>query len=160
MTVLIILGSIAGILSVVINFLKYFNIAPKDLKKFITIYGRVLAWKAYLIFTIVFTIYFFIVLAVVFSSVSFSIGFVALLLLILWGLLGTWTPALRRLNNKRVDNVVNIVAICLMIVIVILFWFVMWPEIQQPIFVTLLLLAYIIVDEVNRFNKKGEKIAS
>ncbi len=130
------------------------KINPNNVKKFIAIRGRTLAWNAYLIIATLITIYFLFVLSLVLSTVSFSISLATLILLILWALLGTWSPAIQRLRNRRINTTVNIVAICLLTLTVVGFWIVQWPEIQQPIFVTLLLLAIVVIYIVDRAVKK------
>jgi hypothetical protein len=153
-TVLIIIASIASILTAVLQLFGWLKIKRGDVKKFIAIRGRTIAWNAYLIFATLFTIYFLLVLSIVFTSVPFSIGVATLTLLILLALLGTWSPAIQRLHNRRIDTAVNIVIICLLTLTVIGFWIFQWPEIQRPIFVTLLLLAIIVIYIVDRVVKK------
>ncbi len=154
MTILIIIASIACILAFVLQLFGWLKIEPDGVKKFITIRGRPLAWNAYLIIATLITIYFLFVLSIVLSSAPFSIGLATLILLILWGLLGTWALAIQRLRNRRINTAVNIVAICLLTLTVVGFWTVQGPEIQQPIFVTLLLLAVFVIYIVDRAVKK------
>ena len=154
MTILTIVVSIVVILSFVLRLLGYLKIEPNDLKKFIAIRGRTLAWNAYLLIATLITIYFLAVISIVLSFAPFSIGVATLTLLILWVLLGTWTPAIQRLRNRRINTAVNIVAICLLILTVVGFWGAQWPEIQQPIFVTLLLLVIVVIYIVDRAVKK------
>ncbi len=153
MTVLIIIASIATILTFVTQ-LFGIKINPNNVKKFIAIRGQAIAWSAYVIIATLFTIYFLFVLSIVIYYVSFSIGLVTLILLLLWGLLGIWTPAIQRLRNKRINNAVNFVVFCLLTLTIIGFWIFQWPEIQQPIFATLLLLAIVIIYIVDRVVKK------
>ena len=156
---------ITGVLALVLAFcnflLKLFGwlkIESDDIKKFITIRGRKLAWNFYLIIAILITIYFLFVVSLVLSFVSFSLSLAMLLLLILWGLLGVWSPAIQRLRNQRINQMFDTTTIILIIVIVVGFWIVQWPDIQAPIFVTLLLLAIGIVYIVDRMLKTRNKI--
>jgi len=153
-TILIIIASIVGILTFVLQLFGWLKIEPDGVKKFIAIRGRTFAWNAYLIIATLITIYFLFVLSLVLSTVSFSISLATLILLILWALLGTWSPAIQRLRNRRINTAVNIVAICLLTLTVVGFWILQWPEIQQPIFVTLLLLAIVVIYIVDRAVKK------
>ena len=130
------------------------KINPNDVKKFIAIRGRTLAWNFYLLIATIITIYFLFVLSLVLSFVPFSIELGTLILLILWGLLRTWAPAIQRLRSKRINTAVNIVAICLLTLTVVGFWIVKWPEIQQPIFVTLLLFALVVIYVAQRVVKR------
>ena len=154
MIILTIVVSIVVILGFVLQLLGYLEIRPDDVKKFIAIRGRTFAWNAYLLIATLITIYFLAVLSIVLSSAPFSIGVATLIVLILWALLGAWAPAIQRLHNKRINTAVNIVAICLLTLTIVGFWIAQWPEIQQAIFVTLLLLAIVVIYIVDRIIKK------
>lgn len=132
------------------------KISPNDVKKFIALRGRTLAWNTYLIIAILITIYFLLTLSLVISYISFSISLATLIVLILWALLGVWAPAIQRLHNKRINATVQIMAVFLITLTVIGFWVVKWPEIQQPFFVTLLLLAVFIILIVEWVIKKRD----
>ncbi len=155
MTVLTVIASIVGIVSFVFQLFGWLKIEPNGVKKFIAIRGRTLAWNAYLIVAALFTIYLllFFILSVL-SAKSFSISLATLLVLILWGLLGGWAPAIQRLRNKRINVIVDIVTICLMILTVVGFWIVKWPEIRSPVLVTLGLLAIVVIYVVDRIVKR------
>ena len=147
---------ITVLLGLALGFLNLFGIKinANDLKKFISIRGRTIAWKAYLLIATLISIYFLAVLSILFSPTTFSIGLATLTIVVLWALLGIWAPALQRLRSSRINTAINIVAICLSILMVVGFWIVQWPEMQLPIFVTLLLLAITIIYIVDRIVKK------
>lgn len=138
----------------VLVFFGWLKVEPADVKRFLVIRGRTIAWNFYLIFATLITLYFLFVLSIIFSTLSFSLSLAILIVLILWALLGAWAPAIQRLHKKRINTAVNIVAICLLILMIVGFWIVKWPEIQQPIFVTLLLLAIVVIYMVDRIIKK------
>ena len=141
-------------LAFVLGLFGWLKVEPSDVKKFLVIRGQTLAWNAYLIIAILSTFYLLLVLSIIFSTLSFSFSLATLIVLILWALLGMWTPAIQRLRNKRINTTVNIVYFCLLPLMVVGFWIVKWPEIQQPIFVTLLLLAIVVIYIVDRAVKK------
>lgn len=149
----IVITVLLGLLFQLLN-LFGFKIDPNNVRKFIAIRGRTLAWNAYLIIATLITIYFLFVLSLVLSTVSFSISLAILLLFILWGLLGVWIPAIQRFRDKRINAAVQIIALCLLTLTIIGFWIVKWPEIQQPIIVALLLLAMVVIYVVDRVVKK------
>ncbi len=164
----VLLGLVIAFLNLVFRLFEWLKVEPADVKKFLVFQGRTLAirgrtlairgrtfaWNAYLIFAVLISIYFLFVFSIMLSYVSFSFSLATLILFILWGLLGTWAPAIQRLRSKRINTAVNIVAICLSTLMVVGFWIVKWPDIQQPIFVTLLLLVIVVIYIVDRAVKK------
>jgi hypothetical protein len=155
---------ITGILSLLLQLLTFLGIKVnlKDLKKYITIHKTPFTWNIYLIIATLLTIYFFYVISIVISNISSPFYIATFMVLILWGLLGTWSPAIRRLNNRCTNIFVEIISLLLVTLVVLGFWKVKWPEIQPSIFVTLLYLAfmvcYVITKIVNK--KKIKKFAS
>ncbi|MFC2070258.1 hypothetical protein ACFLTB_03700 [Chloroflexota bacterium] len=132
----------------------WLKINPSDIKKFVAIRGRTLAWNAYLVIAILITAYFIFVLSLIISYLTFSFSLVVLLILLLWAMVGTWSPALQRLHNKRINIAVEIIYLSLLHLTIAGFWIVQWPQIQQPIFVTLLLLAIDVIYIIDRVIKK------
>lgn len=150
------------ILGLIFQLLNLFGIKidPKNIKKFIAIRGKTIAWNIYLLIATIITVFFIFSLSVVLTNVSFSIGPATFIVVILWGILGIWTPAIQRLRNKRINTAVQIVGISLVTLMVIGFWIFEWPEIQRPIFVTILLFVSIAIFIVDRILKNRKRDAN
>lgn len=138
----------------VLQLFGWLKVEPADVKKFLVIRGRALAWNAYLIFAIIFSLFIGFVLSFTISIMSFSIGVATLVIMLLWALLGAWAPAIQRLHNKRINSIVDIVYLCLVALMIVGFWIAQWPEWQKPTLVTSLLLILFVAYLVDRFIKK------
>ena len=68
------------------------------------------------------------------------------MVLIIWALIGVWSPTiLKYFEGKRVSVGLQVASYSLITLTVILFWFVKYPEIQVPLFVTSLLMAVFVI---------------
>jgi hypothetical protein len=142
------------ILMFVLQLFRWLKIEPSDVKKFITVRGRTIAWNVYLVIAILITIYFLLVLSIIVCEVPFSISVATLIVLVLWALLGTWAPAIQRLRSKRANVAVLFTGFSLLVLMVVGFWIAQWPETSKSIFVTILLVAIVVVYIVDRAVRK------
>ena len=140
------------LIGTLLKLFRWLKIEPSDVKNFIVIRGRPIAWNLYRAVAITFTIYFLLVLSLVISFLPFTISLVTFIVLIIWALLGIWSPAIQKyFEGKRVSVGLQVASYSLITLTVVLFWFVQYPEIQTPLFVTLLLVlvfVILIVDSV------------
>jgi len=133
----------------------WLKVEPSDVKRFIVVRGRSIAWSVYVVVTILFTIYFLLVLSLVISFSPFTISLVTFIVLIIWALVGLWSPAiLKYFEGKRVSVGLQVASYSLITLTVVLFWFVQYPEIQTPLFVTLLLVAVFVILIVHSVYKR------
>lgn len=124
----------------------WLEIEPTDVKRFIVIRGRPIAWSFYTVVATLFTIYFLFALSLVISRSSFTISLLTFIVLIIWALLGIWSSAiLKYFGGRRVSIGLLVAFYSLLTSMVVLFWFVQYPEIQKPLFVTLLLVAVFVI---------------
>ncbi len=130
----------------IFNIIGWPKVKPSDMKRFIMVRGRSIAWNVYLVVAILFTIYFLLMLSIWISYLPFTITLVTLIVLIIWALVGVWSPTiLKYYEDKRVSVGLQVASYSLITLTVILFWFVEYPEIQTPLFVTLLLIAVFVI---------------
>lgn len=158
MTVLIIVGTIIAILSHTTNIFKFFSVKPDDLKRFVTIRGKTIAWSFYSIIAAVISIFFLFSVSVVVIGTPFSVGSLTFIILILWGLVAVWTPIALLLKSQTTNEIFLLISHILMILVVVGFWFFSWPNITKPIFVTVLLfifLALYIISEIRKNRKQN-----
>lgn len=133
----------------------WLKVEPSDVKRFIVVRGRPIAWNFYIVVTILFTIYFLLVLSLVISLLPFTISLVTFIALTIWAILALWSPAiLKYFDGKRVGVGLQVAFYSLITLTVVLFWFVQYPEIQTPLFVTLLLVAVFVILIVQSVYKK------
>ncbi len=130
----------------VLMLLGWLKVESSDVKRFIVVRGRPIAWSVYIVVAMLFTIYFLLALSLVISFSPFTISLVTFIVLIIWALLGIWSPAiLKYFEGKRVSVGLQVTSYSLITLTVVLFWFVQYPEIQTPLFVTLLLVAIFVI---------------
>ena len=133
----------------------WLKVEPGDVKRFIVVRGRPIARSVYTAVAILFTIYFLLVLSLIISFSPFTISLVTFIVLIIWALLGIWSPAiLKYFDGKRVRVGLQVAFYSLITLTVVLFWFVKYPEIQTPLFVTLLLVAVFVILIVHSVYKR------
>ena len=133
-------------LGFVFKVLGWFKIEPSDVKHFILIRGRAIAWSAYAIFATLITLYFIFVLSLFIAVVPLTLELVAFIVLIIWALLGIWSPTiLKYFDSRRVIIMLQGVMLLLVTLTVVLFWFLEAPEFYIKLFVTLLLAAILML---------------
>lgn len=145
MTVLVVITSIATILSFIINLFKWLKIQPNDLKQFIVVRGKTITWSIYILFTSLISVFFITTLYIVIPNTNYSLGLIILVVLIFWGLIGIWTPAIQRLNNNHINNILQYVNFVFFVFMVVGYWIVQWPKIYSSIIITLVVVALIVV---------------
>ena len=149
---------------IVTTLLKVFGwlkLEPSDVKRFIAIRGRPLAWSAYVIVATILTAYIFLVLSLVASFSTPSITLLTFIVLMAWGVIGIWSPAiLKTFESKEVNVALQITFYLFVTLTVVLFWFVPNVEFQSKLFVTLLIVGVfviLIVDSVYK-RRKAHKL--
>lgn len=103
-------------------------IPPSSVKKFLKKYWRSLPWKVYLLIAFAFSV-FNIIFFYMLLSVGITLETVVLGILMLWALMGIWTPAIQTLPDRRtLHKAIGIAHICFGILVLVLFWITQWPE--------------------------------
>lgn len=142
-------------LTFVLMLLGWLKVQPSDVKRFIAVRGRPIAWSVYIVVATLLTIYFLLTLSLVISFLPFTISLVTFIVLIIWALLGIWSPAiLKYFEGKRVSVGLQVAFYSLLTLTVVLFWFVQYPEIQTPLLATLLLVAVYVILIVHSVYKR------
>jgi len=103
-------------------------IPPSSVKKFLKKHWRSLPWKVYLLIAFAFSV-FNIIFFYTLLSVGITFEIVVLGILMLWALMGIWTPAIAALPNRRtLHKAIGIAHICFGALVLVLFWITQWPE--------------------------------
>lgn len=139
---------VVAVLGFALNLLRWFHVEPADVGKFFAKRGQVLSWYIYLSVACVLSLFIGFVFVSMTISLVFQVEIIVMDIIMLWALLGVWMPAIQRLRNKKINNAVDVVFICLAVFILIGFWITQWPAWQTPTILNssavIILVAYLI----------------
>ncbi len=152
---------VTTIIIILFHLLNYLGIKPNpnNIKQFIIHRSKPIAWSFYAIIAVIISVFFLFSITVVVIGTSFNVGSLTYIILILWGLIAVWTPIVLLLKSQKINEIFLLISHILMIMVVAGFWVYNWPEIGQSIFVTFLLVIFLmlyIVSEIRRNKKQIE----
>ena len=155
-----ILGLVVNTLIFALGVLKWYGKKPAAVRKFFEEKRQDLAWKIYLFIACILSLFIGFVFVSLIRLPVFQIEVVIIDVMMLWALLGIWTPAIQRLRNKRINNAADITNICLAVLILVSFWITQWPAWLIPTLVTSLLILLFVFYMVDRFIVKRKRHAT
>ena len=104
----------------------FWLVKPHDVKRFLKEYWRGFALVIYIIIALGFSaISLFLVVSI--AAVEFNLNTVVLVVLMLWALLGIWTPMLQCSQDKGIHSAIGITHIVFGSIAFCFFWIYQWP---------------------------------